>query len=315
MKVIRSTIKNVPFILSILRQLKLILDWTSPAVDLTPDLFPLVFYRFIFKGDADVYVNVENILEMLHGQKPDKDLFVGDIIVNAKPIRRRSSKYYVPEYMYGVGLYPNYAGGGGFVMSGHTALRLSSACQQVTLSSRYTTIFLIESVRIPWQLRRPFFPPTGGIVPHRWRLFGNVPPADWRQAVAPPGVQDIRDISPVGCPQPSDLRPLFLPRTHGCSQPQCPSDLAHVEPAAWPQIELPQQNQADILAFQVARGRSRHRNCGDGLRWEEGLCLTQVILCWVEASLTGLKQVQLVMNQVSCPDREACAVFSCTTET
>lgn len=99
---------------------------------------PLVFCRFIFKGDADVYVNVENILEMLRGQKPDKDLFVGDIIVNAKPIRRRSSKYYVPEYVYGLGLYPIYAGGGGFVMSGHTALRLSSACQQVPQTSRYT---------------------------------------------------------------------------------------------------------------------------------------------------------------------------------
>ncbi|XP_051238664.1 UDP-GlcNAc:betaGal beta-1,3-N-acetylglucosaminyltransferase 9 isoform X2 [Dicentrarchus labrax] len=89
--------------------------------------------KFIFKGDADVYVNVENILEMLQGQKPDEDLFVGDIIINAKPIRRRSSKYYVPEFIYGVSLYPNYAGGGGFVMSGHTARRLSSACQQVEL--------------------------------------------------------------------------------------------------------------------------------------------------------------------------------------
>ncbi|XP_071361900.1 UDP-GlcNAc:betaGal beta-1,3-N-acetylglucosaminyltransferase 9 [Trachinotus anak] len=89
--------------------------------------------KFIFKGDADVYVNVENILEMLQGQKPDEDLFVGDIIINAKPIRRRSSKYFVPEFVYGGGLYPNYAGGGGFVMSGHTARRLSSACQQVEL--------------------------------------------------------------------------------------------------------------------------------------------------------------------------------------
>ncbi|KAM6926511.1 UDP-GlcNAc:betaGal beta-1,3-N-acetylglucosaminyltransferase 9 isoform 1-T1 [Lycodopsis pacificus] len=89
--------------------------------------------KFIFKGDADVYVNVENILEMLQGQKPDKDLFVGDIIIHAKPIRRRNSKYYVPEFVYGGGLYPNYAGGGGFVMSGHTARRLSAACQQVEL--------------------------------------------------------------------------------------------------------------------------------------------------------------------------------------
>lgn len=90
-----------------------------------------VSLRFVFKGDADVYVNVENILEMLRGQKPDKDLFVGDIIVHAQPIRRRTSKYFVPEFVYGGSLYPNYAGGGGFVMSGHTAQRLSSACQQV----------------------------------------------------------------------------------------------------------------------------------------------------------------------------------------
>lgn len=93
--------------------------------------FNLLSSRFIFKGDADVYVNVENIVEMLRGREPDEDLFVGDIIVNAKPIRRRTSKYYVPEFVYGGGLYPNYAGGGGFVMSGHTARRLSSSCQQV----------------------------------------------------------------------------------------------------------------------------------------------------------------------------------------
>lgn len=101
-----------------------------------------VLYRFIFKGDADVYVNVENILEMLQGQNPDKDLFVGDIIINAKPIRRRSSKYYVPEFVYGAGLYPNYAGGGGFVMSGYTARRLSSACQQV-LRNLTTSVFFL----------------------------------------------------------------------------------------------------------------------------------------------------------------------------
>nr|XP_049578785.1 UDP-GlcNAc:betaGal beta-1,3-N-acetylglucosaminyltransferase 9 isoform X1 [Syngnathus scovelli] len=89
--------------------------------------------KFIFKGDADVYVNVENILEMLQSEKSNQDLFIGDIIVNAKPIRRRSSKYYVPEFVYGSGLYPSYAGGGGFVMSGYTARRLSASCQQVEL--------------------------------------------------------------------------------------------------------------------------------------------------------------------------------------
>ncbi|XP_028813501.1 UDP-GlcNAc:betaGal beta-1,3-N-acetylglucosaminyltransferase 9 [Denticeps clupeoides] len=89
--------------------------------------------KFIFKGDADVYVNIDNILEMLQSQDPDKDLFVGDIIVHARPIRRRNSKYFVPESVYGQSIYPSYAGGGGFVMSGHTALRLNRACQEVEL--------------------------------------------------------------------------------------------------------------------------------------------------------------------------------------
>uniref|UniRef100_A0AAZ3PU79 Hexosyltransferase n=2 Tax=Oncorhynchus tshawytscha TaxID=74940 RepID=A0AAZ3PU79_ONCTS len=63
--------------------------------------------QFIFKGDADVYVNIENILEMVKGQKPDKDLFVGDIIHHARPIRRHSSKYFVPEFVYGQTMYPS----------------------------------------------------------------------------------------------------------------------------------------------------------------------------------------------------------------
>lgn len=91
--------------------------------------------RFIFKGDADVYVNIDNILEMLHDKNASEDLFIGDIIVRARPIRLRSSKYYVPEFIYGGGLYPSYAGGGGFVMSGYTARRLSSACRQVRTGS------------------------------------------------------------------------------------------------------------------------------------------------------------------------------------
>lgn len=107
----------------------------SPFKGLHTVIIPRCFScSFIFKGDADVYVNIENILELLQGQKADEDLFIGDIIVNAKPIRRRSSKYFVPEFVYGGNLYPSYAGGGGFIMSGYTARRLSLACQQVLLT-------------------------------------------------------------------------------------------------------------------------------------------------------------------------------------
>lgn len=89
--------------------------------------------KFIFKGDADVFVNVENLINFLQSQDPSKDLFVGDIINNAKPIRSKKSKYYIPETMYGLGIYPAYAGGGGFLMSGVTMKKLSKSCNEVEL--------------------------------------------------------------------------------------------------------------------------------------------------------------------------------------
>ncbi|XP_078527510.1 UDP-GlcNAc:betaGal beta-1,3-N-acetylglucosaminyltransferase 9 [Lissotriton helveticus] len=89
--------------------------------------------KFVFKGDADVFVNVENIINFLVAHPPTEDLFVGHIINHAKPIRSRKSKYYIPETMYGLGMYPAYAGGGGFVMSGTTMRKLSKACEEVEL--------------------------------------------------------------------------------------------------------------------------------------------------------------------------------------
>ncbi|XP_007902875.1 UDP-GlcNAc:betaGal beta-1,3-N-acetylglucosaminyltransferase 9 [Callorhinchus milii] len=88
---------------------------------------------FIFKGDNDVYVNVDNIADFLVDFSPKKDLFVGDIIYQALPIRRKKSKYFIPEMMYGQGVYPVYAGGGGFLMTGYTAKRLYQASKEVEL--------------------------------------------------------------------------------------------------------------------------------------------------------------------------------------
>ncbi|XP_063801494.1 UDP-GlcNAc:betaGal beta-1,3-N-acetylglucosaminyltransferase 9 [Pseudophryne corroboree] len=89
--------------------------------------------KFIFKGDADVFVNVENLIHFLQTQDSSGDLFVGDIINHAKPIRSKKSKYYIPETMYGLGIYPAYAGGGGFLMSGVTMRKLSQSCKEVEL--------------------------------------------------------------------------------------------------------------------------------------------------------------------------------------
>uniref|UniRef100_A0A8C5MWC8 Hexosyltransferase n=1 Tax=Leptobrachium leishanense TaxID=445787 RepID=A0A8C5MWC8_9ANUR len=74
---------------------------------------------YILKGDDDVFVWTPDIvhhLSMLDGNEP-RALYMGDVVTSAKPYRDPRSKYYIPAAYY-TGLYPPYAGGGGYVFSG-----------------------------------------------------------------------------------------------------------------------------------------------------------------------------------------------------
>lgn len=91
--------------------------------------------EFIFKGDDDIFVNTENILDFLAFKKEDPllpSLFVGDIISRAVPIRNKQSKYYIPKELYDKP-YPVYAGGGGFLMASALARKLYGASEKIQL--------------------------------------------------------------------------------------------------------------------------------------------------------------------------------------
>ncbi|XP_054459121.1 UDP-GlcNAc:betaGal beta-1,3-N-acetylglucosaminyltransferase 7 [Anoplopoma fimbria] len=89
--------------------------------------------RFVFKGDDDVFVSVENIFEFLEGNNNAKNLFVGDVIFKARPIRKKENKYYIPQALYNKTQYPPYAGGGGFLMDGNLARKLHTVADTLEL--------------------------------------------------------------------------------------------------------------------------------------------------------------------------------------
>ncbi|KAM9383923.1 UDP-GlcNAc:betaGal beta-1,3-N-acetylglucosaminyltransferase 7 [Pholidichthys leucotaenia] len=89
--------------------------------------------HYVFKGDDDVFVSVENIFEFLESGNHGKNLFVGDVIFKPKPIRKKENKYYIPEALYNKTHYPPYAGGGGFLMDGTLVKRLFGAADTLEL--------------------------------------------------------------------------------------------------------------------------------------------------------------------------------------
>lgn len=92
--------------------------------------------RFLLNGDDDVFANTDNMIEYLQGLTDNdgsKHLFVGHYIKYMEPIRRPGSKYYVPVQVQPSDVYPQYCSGGGYILSGYTALVLQNVSKSVTI--------------------------------------------------------------------------------------------------------------------------------------------------------------------------------------
>eukprot|EP00062_Callorhinchus_milii_P027498 gi/632990868/ref/XP_007884367.1/ PREDICTED: UDP-GlcNAc:betaGal beta-1,3-N-acetylglucosaminyltransferase 2-like [Callorhinchus milii] len=119
--------------------------------------------RYIFKGDDDVFVNTDRMLDYVLGlgRRQRRNLFVGDTILDALPSRDLRQKYYIPRAFY-AGSYPPYAGGAGVLFSADLARRLLWVSAQVPL-------FPIDDVYVGMCLSRL------GVAPQRhegFRSFG-----------------------------------------------------------------------------------------------------------------------------------------------
>lgn len=81
--------------------------------------------RFLLNGDDDIFAHTDNMVEYLQSLKDNngnKHLFTGHLLKNAMPVRNPISKYFVPFQVYEEDFFPPYCGGGGYLLSGYTAL-------------------------------------------------------------------------------------------------------------------------------------------------------------------------------------------------
>lgn len=74
---------------------------------------------FVLKTDDDMLINVRALLEELGNSKfkLSQALIIGRIQEGSKPYRHRSSKWYMPQWLYEETTFPTFASGTGYVMT------------------------------------------------------------------------------------------------------------------------------------------------------------------------------------------------------
>ena len=73
-------------------------------------------YKFLLKGDDDIFVNIHALMELLHEPTtPQHNLYVGNTMSVAEVVR--NGRYGVSREEYSRDNYPRYNSGGGFVLS------------------------------------------------------------------------------------------------------------------------------------------------------------------------------------------------------
>jgi beta-1,3-galactosyltransferase 1 len=98
-------------------------------------------HKYLMKIDDDVFLNVNNLLEMLENRGCDTNLLVGKLMRDTPPFRDPTSKWFVPYESYPEEKYPDYLCGPAYVMSGDVAVKLYRCALE-------TPIFFIEDVYI-----------------------------------------------------------------------------------------------------------------------------------------------------------------------
>lgn len=106
---------------------------------------------YLLKTDDDCYVNIPNVIKFLKTRTPEDDLYAGRVLWYRLVDRDEQSEFYTTKEAYGKPLYPPYASGSGYILSGHILpkiLERSRFHNQVPSEDAYLGI-IIASLHIP----------------------------------------------------------------------------------------------------------------------------------------------------------------------
>lgn len=102
--------------------------------------------RFLMSADDDIFIHMPNLVRYLRQLSSDrsgaKDLWVGHVHRGAPPIRRKDSKYHVPDELYPWPSYPDYTAGAGYVVSGDVAAKIYQATLVLNSSMYIDDVFM-----------------------------------------------------------------------------------------------------------------------------------------------------------------------------
>lgn len=101
--------------------------------------------HFFMSADDDIFVHMPNLvkyLQLLHSQSGAKGVWVGHVHRGAPPVRRKESKYHVPEELYPWPSYPDYTAGAGYVVSGDVAAKIYQATLVLNPSMYIDDVFM-----------------------------------------------------------------------------------------------------------------------------------------------------------------------------
>lgn len=79
--------------------------------------------KYILKTDDDMYINIPNLFRALNKQVIT-DFIMGNLIVGARPVQDKASKWYTPKSVFPVEFYPPYFSGTAYAISGSALPKL-----------------------------------------------------------------------------------------------------------------------------------------------------------------------------------------------